>query len=164
MSGCSKPLLPEKWQPKYRGTLVYLRRADEVLLIQKLRGHGAGKVNAPGGRVEKDETVVQCARREVAEEIRIEIQDPNLLGFLRFQDLVNGFSLQGFVFTARQFSGEPQETNEAIPFWCKVSEIPYERMWEDDRLWLPHILEEKTVCGDFLFSDDVLNDWYVNVN
>ena len=45
-------LLPDDWSPKEIGTLVYVADGDRILLIEKLRGHGAGLINAPGGRLE----------------------------------------------------------------------------------------------------------------
>ena len=42
------PCIPRDWEPKERATLVYLARGDSVLLIRKLRGHGAGKSQRPG--------------------------------------------------------------------------------------------------------------------
>ena len=29
-------------------------------------------------------------------------------------------------------------------------------MWEDDRLWLPLLLQKKTFTGRFLFDDDTM--------
>ncbi|MCK4515377.1 MAG: NUDIX hydrolase, partial [Spirochaetaceae bacterium] len=60
------------------------------------------------------------------------------------------------VFTTESYSGEMMETDEARPFWCKRSEIPYHRMWADDRIWLPKVLAGQYVHGQFLFDDDVL--------
>ena len=50
-------LLPDDWSPKEIGTLVYVADGDRILLIEKLRGHGAGLINAPGGRLERGETI-----------------------------------------------------------------------------------------------------------
>jgi len=43
-------------------------RGGEILLIRKKRGWG-GEDNGPGGRLEKGETAVESAVREVQEEL-----------------------------------------------------------------------------------------------
>ena len=52
------------WQPDLIGTLVFVLRNDEVLLIHKKTGHGRGKISAPGGKLEPGEQVAACAARE----------------------------------------------------------------------------------------------------
>ena len=44
------------WQPNMLSSLVFIVKDSEVLLIRKKTGLGAGKVNAPGGKIEADET------------------------------------------------------------------------------------------------------------
>ena len=48
----------ETWTPDERGVIVFIidREQKKVLLIHKKTGLGAGKINAPGGRIEKGET------------------------------------------------------------------------------------------------------------
>ena len=65
----------------------------------------------------------------------------------------------GYVFFAYSYSGELiDECEETKPFWCKVSELDYSRMWEDDILWLPPALEGKKFEGYFLFDGNTLLD------
>ncbi|HEY5036239.1 MAG TPA: NUDIX domain-containing protein, partial [Chthoniobacterales bacterium] len=52
------------WQPQQRANLCFIVRGDEVLLIRKKRGFGAGKINGPGGKVEPGETALGAALRE----------------------------------------------------------------------------------------------------
>ena len=147
---------PLEWQPKELGTLVYIFDGRRVLLIDKLRGHGAGKVNVPGGRVETGEDIEACAVRETREEVCVEVERLALRGFLRFHDTENGFDMTGYVFTTRSFAGVPTATAEADPFWCEVDAIPFDRMWEDDALWLPPILAGRSVRADLVFANDRL--------
>ncbi|MCY4658052.1 MAG: 8-oxo-dGTP diphosphatase [Gammaproteobacteria bacterium] len=147
--------LPKDWKPKWAATLVYILRGDEVLLIDKLRGHGEGKVNVPGGKIES-ETPEEGAIREVKEEVGLVVEDLNLVAKLRFHDFETDYRVLGYVFTTSQFSGDPRTTDEANPFWCPRQKIPYERMWEDDRLWLPVVLAGQYSDADLLFENDVL--------
>ncbi|MGC4066163.1 MAG: 8-oxo-dGTP diphosphatase [Polyangiaceae bacterium] len=143
----------EGFEPIDRATLVFVFRGDEVLLIRKKRGLGAGKINGPGGRLEGCETPIECARREVVEELCITPTGLEERGELRF-NFVDGHSLHAIVFTASGHHGEPRETDEAIPLWCARDAIPYDEMWADDRLWFPHLLAGRRFRGSFLFDGD----------
>ncbi len=53
---------------KIEGTLCYLIRESQALLLQKARGFGKGKWNAPGGKLTQGESPEACVKREVLEE------------------------------------------------------------------------------------------------
>jgi 8-oxo-dGTP diphosphatase len=143
----------DHWVPKERATLLFIRRDGKLLLIHKKRGLGAGKINGPGGRVDPGETPRQAAIREVQEELRITPTGVKKAGELLFQ-FTNGHSIHGYVYTATGYVGRPTETHEAKPIWISVLEIPYHRMWADDRIWLPLLLAGKRFRGRFLFRGD----------
>ena len=113
---------------------------------RKKTGHGKGKVNAPGGKWELGETLLDCARREMREETGIEAEPPGCAAELRFVER-SGPQWLGYVFVARDFSGNMAETPEARPFWCPLNGIPYERMWADDAIWLPRVLRHQLLTG-----------------
>lgn len=145
------------WTPEERATLIFVVRDGEVLLIHKKRGIGAGKINGPGGRLDPGETPLECAVREVQEELCVTPTGLRESGELRFQ-FVDGYSMLVYVYRGSDIEGEPQETDEASPIWTPLSGIPYDRMWRDDRYWMPLLLEEIYFEGDFLFDDDRLLD------
>jgi len=145
----------DRFRPDDVATLCFVRDRDRVLLIEKLRGHGAGKVNAPGGKVERAESAAACACRETREEVGMEPQDVRCVAELRFQD-TNGYAMRGFAFIAERARGAPRQTAEAVPFWCAVDALPFARMWEDDRLWLPRVLDGEAIIGEFLFDRERL--------
>jgi 8-oxo-dGTP diphosphatase len=145
----------ERWEPRQRATLLFVVRRDEILLIHKKRGLGAGKINGPGGRLEPGETPLACAIREVEEELCVTPEGVEERGELRFQ-FTDGLSMHGTVFTASDCRGEPRETPEARPIWTPLDRIPYDDMWEDDRLWLPQLIEGRRFAGRFLFEGDRL--------
>ncbi len=141
------------WTPTERAVLCFVRKKDEVMLIHKKRGLGAGKINAPGGRLEPEETPAQGAVRETLEETGILPINPRLMGDLSFQ-FTDGYSLYAKIFVAWIFKGKMQETPEADPFWCKINNIPFKKMWEDDAYWLPNILKGRFISGKFIFDDE----------
>lgn len=143
------------WRPVQRATLLFVVRDGAALLIHKKRGLGAGKINGPGGRIDPGETPLQCAVREVQEELCVTPAGVTPEGQLFFQ-FADGFSLHGYVFRATGCEGTPRETGEAIPLWCPLADIPYERMWADDHVWLPHLLAGRKFVGRFLFDGDTM--------
>lgn len=132
-----------------RATLLFVIRGGRILLIDKKRGHGAGNFNGPGGKLDPGETPRQCAIREVHEELCIEVPEPSFVGELRFQE-TDGSRIHGFVFRAGRYRGTPRETDEAVPHWFDVDSIPFERMWLDDRMWLPWIVTGASFRAAFL--------------
>lgn len=146
------------WQADDVATLVYVIRDERMLLMRKLRGLGAGKINAPGGKLDPGETLEQCARRETHEELRIRVGELDYCGDNRFQ-FTDGYKLHAHVFRATDFSGEPSATEEAIPHWFDLDSIPYGEMWEDDYLWVPRVIRGESFRGRWLFDGDRMLDY-----
>lgn len=127
---------------------------EEVLLIRKKRGLGAGKINGPGGKTDPGETSVQCAIRETQEELGVTAKNPIHHGELWFQ-FVDGLALYVDVYRATVWEGDAIETDEAVPLWTSLKTLPFDEMWADDRYWLAELLiEKKHFIGKFLFDDD----------
>ena len=145
------------WEAEDPATLVYVVEGKSVLLIRKKRGLGAGKINAPGGRVEPGESLEECAIREVQEELRVTPLELELIGDNRFQ-FVDGYSLHAHVYRANGYTGTPTETAEAVPYWFDLDELPYDEMWEDDRLWVPYIFEGTRFTARYIFDGDRMLD------
>jgi len=145
------------WEPQQRATLLFVIEGGHVLLIHKKRGLGAGNINGPGGRLEPGETPLLAAVREVQEELCITPRDIERSGELFFQ-FVDGLSIHCTVFRAAARDGDPQETDEAVPLWTDLDKIPYNRMWADDRYWIPLMLARTPFTGWFLFDEDRMLD------
>jgi 8-oxo-dGTP diphosphatase len=141
------------WSAKERAVLCFIIREHDIMLIHKKTGLGAGKINAPGGRIEPGETALQAAVRECREETGLTPHRPKEAGALHFQ-FTDGYSLHGTVFRTAACSGTPAETEEAVPFWCPLDSIPFARMWSDDELWFPHLLSGRYFTGFFVFDGD----------
>jgi len=150
------------WTPKERATLCFIITDGRVLLIRKKRGLGAGKINAPGGKIEPGESPIDCAVRETREEVCVEALDAREHGELFFQ-FTDGYSLHCHVFRASGCLGEPQETNEALPLWTACEAVPYHDMWSDDEKWLPLLLAGKFFRGWFDFDSDQMLSCRVEV-
>ena len=152
----------DTWEPQEVATLMFVHRNDQVLLIHKKRGLGAGKINGPGGRIEPGETPMECAVRETEEELLITPKNVRAAGELFFhaEDMPR---IHGYVFAATDYSGTPTETDEAIPLWAPIDQLPFPEMWEDDELWLPHVLAGRTIRGWFTFEGERIVDYRLEV-
>lgn len=146
---------PETWTPNMVANLVFLTLGDEVLLIHKKTGLGAGKINGPGGKLEAGETALEAAIREVQEELHITPHALEEMGVLHF-DFVDGLKLHCTVFRGSGFEGTPTETREAKPEWFPIDELPLDRMWADDRHWLPQMLSGKRFQAWFRFDGETM--------
>jgi len=135
-------------------TLTFLVRDNEVLLAQKKRGFGEGRWNGAGGKVEPPESILDAMVRECQEEIGVTPLRYRKVGELAFDAYHKGEKLDLLVHTylCEVWEGEPTESEEMNPKWFKTSDIPYDDMWQDDKFWLPQVLEGKKVTGIFTFD------------
>lgn len=135
-------------------TLCLVIRDGRMLLGMKKRGFGAGKWNGFGGKLTDGESAETAARRELFEEALISAQDLEPAGDLLFHFDNSPDALAVHLFRVTRFLSEPTETDEMRPAWFSIAEIPYDRMWADDRHWLPLVLRGETVTGVFRFADE----------
>ena len=143
----------EAWVPDETAVLCFIRNDNDVMLIRKKTGLGAGKINAPGGRIEPGESAETAAIRETIEETEVTPTELECRVYLSFI-FTNGYSLYVTVFFASAFSGTPMETREAAPFWCDITNLPFEKMWEDDREWLPRAITGELLDARFIFDGE----------
>ena len=114
----------------------------------KKRGFGVGLYNGVGGKVEPSETVRDCAIRECQEEIGVTPKDIRLVGRLDFTDGDDpNIHFDMFIYECWEWDGEPHETEEMRPEWRTTDDIPFDDMWPDDQIWLPHFLARSPFEG-----------------
>ena len=137
--------------------LVKGEPVKEILLGFKKMGFGAGKYVGIGGTVEVGETVRQTAVRELNEEVSLTIREKDLKKAARISftfPAKREWDRVVYVFLARTWDGEPQESQEVKPAWFSRDKIPYENMWADSAHWLPLLLEGKVITAGFTFNED----------
>jgi 8-oxo-dGTP diphosphatase len=144
-----------RWQPTEYANLCFVMRDGQILLIRKKRGLGGGKINGPGGRIEKGETALDSAIRETQEEIGVTPLGLEHIGELFFHFL-DGYKLHVAVFAANGCEGRLRETDEATPLWTDLDKIPYHEMWQDDPHWLPLLVARRKFRGYFMFDVEQL--------
>ncbi len=135
-------------------TLLFLLKDNDILLAMKKRGFGVGRWNGVGGKIEPGETIEQAAARECFEEIGINPGALEKVAYLTFTFPDGTTDVLTHVFTTREWKGAPTESEEMAPQWFARDTIPYDTMWQDDKLWLPHVLDGKKVVATFAFDED----------
>ncbi len=124
-----------------RANLLYVIKENKVLLIYKKKGHGKGLFNGIGGRIKKGEDIKESVIREAKEEVNIKVKDVIFCGKINFDDEKGKWEV--YVYKANNFEGEPKETKECKPIWFEIDKIPYDKMWPDDKYWLPLVFKNK---------------------
>lgn len=149
----STPPIPATTRPDdvQHATICYPVVDGDVICIRKKRGLGAGVVNGPGGKVEDGESPRACARRETREEIGVQVAGLRKRGEFSFY-LGADPEMQIHVFVADDVTGDPVETPEAAPLRVSVPDLPVDRMWESDRLWVPRVLAGERFVGTIQFD------------
>lgn len=133
-------------------TVTYLFKDGKVLLQKKAPGRfGEGKWNGPGGKIEKWEPPAISAIREVREETGLEVKNIVPAGLLIFNE-EGGKEFAVHVFTTEHFEGEIKASDEGELKWFSIDRLPFEEMWEDDKIWVPSVLKKEPFKGTFLFS------------
>jgi 8-oxo-dGTP pyrophosphatase MutT (NUDIX family) len=139
-------------------TLCYLRRENRGLLQRKAQGlFGEGRWNAPGGKMLRWELPERAAAREMYEETALRVSGLHFGGILNFY-LGESKQLDQtvFLFVCSKSTGRMRRSSEGELRWFSVDAIPYRDMWEDDRVWLPLLLDGKGFEGNFYFSENYL--------
>ncbi|MFH1311036.1 MAG: 8-oxo-dGTP diphosphatase [Nanoarchaeota archaeon] len=133
-------------------TVAIVQRNPRILLGMKKKRFGKGKYNGFGGGVKKGEKETEAVIRECEEEVNIEIINPEKMGEILFKFQSQEQNHLVYFFRARRYLGTPKESEEMIPQWFNINKIPYNQMWEDDKYWLPKLLNGQKFKGDFLFN------------
>ena len=142
-----------------QSTLCLLIRDGKILLAMKKRGFGVGKWNGVGGKVEKGEEIIDAVVRETKEEIGVLALNPEKVGVMHFVfPYKPEWDQDVHLFLVKDWQGEPEESEEMIPQWFSFSEIPYEKMWDDDKFWLPRVLRGEKLEADFIFKEGEIID------
>jgi len=160
----------DKTTEKHYSLIVVQEPCQQRLLVGlKHRGFGVGLYNSFGGKVEPGETPLDSACRELAEETGIVVTTHPLqtVGTLRFTfaDSTTEMVVHLFCLTVQcNDTNNKKKTNqsnaadttdsflfdldpttisgcdEITPQWFTYRDLPLDRMFADDSLWLPRLL------------------------
>lgn len=137
-------------------TICFLVKGDGksklVCLAEKKRGFRVGKINGFGGKIENGETLEECALRETREESGVIPKSIAKYAEIYFYD--PGLTHECHVYVITDWEGDPAETEEMLPAWYPVEQIPFERMGQADPLWIPPVLQGHKVVANFHYDEN----------
>ncbi|KAG5716182.1 7,8-dihydro-8-oxoguanine triphosphatase [Termitomyces sp. T112] len=159
-------------------TNAFIIHKNKILLGYKKRGFGKNMYNGFGGKVELGETSQQAALRELEEEAGITAPLQHA-GTLLFTTGAEEAAYHIEVYRADEYTGDVTETDEMRPEWFSLPltdskgsnatednlpTIPFEKMWEDDRHWMPLLISRTKFAGraDFKREGDsyTMHKWW----
>jgi 8-oxo-dGTP diphosphatase len=149
-------------------TLGYVLSADrkQVLLVHRnarADDQHLGKYNGLGGKMDPNEDVVECMRREIREEANIECTSMILRGTISWPGFgKNGEDWLGFIFIIDGYTGTPPSANEEGALeWVDVDRIMDLPMWDGDRHFLPLVFDndERAFHGVMPYRDGKMVSW-----
>lgn len=115
--------------PEHIGCCVIVQNTLGEILLAERKGpaYGAGLFGLPGGRVEGDESLESCVRRELAEEVGLIAKQVKYLGVVR--EWQQNHSFIHFCFVCRTWDGIPvtKEPDKAGEWsWFATHALPVE--------------------------------------
>jgi ADP-ribose pyrophosphatase YjhB (NUDIX family) len=112
--------------PERRGRILLMRRAIEPRY---------GTWTFPGGFLEMDESVEECAIRETLEETGLTVRLDGLVGIYS-RPAPQGPGIVSIVFRGRALKGRPQPGREALETrWFDPVDTPWEELAYDTNRW-----------------------------
>ena len=163
------------------GTLAYLwdTVSDRVLMVRRIARSDDdhfGKVNGVGGKLEADEGISDSLRREVREEIGVELTDFALRGTITWTNFgPKREEWLGFIFLVTGWDGQPPAENvEGTLEWIERSRLlaacsddSEQRaaaglpMWEGDRHFVPLVFDDdhRAFHGTMPYDGDRPKSW-----
>lgn len=94
---------------------------NEILTIDRIKSWNG--ITFPGGHLEPDESVLDCARREVLEETGIRIKGLSLNGLIHWVNQDNGERYLVYCIRAKACGGSLKDSEEGPAAWLTLEEL-----------------------------------------
>jgi len=105
--------------------IITLNNEGKVLLGERKNSYKAGFFGMPGGRVEREEPLIDACKREMMEETGLVIDDIRFVGVVREKQ--EGYTFIHFGFTVEGISQTPQniEPDKCLGWeWMDIDNLP----------------------------------------
>jgi ADP-ribose pyrophosphatase YjhB (NUDIX family) len=144
--------------------LCLLKKDGMLWLGQKKQGFGQGKFNGFGGKQKEGETIEQTAVRELTEETSVVPTNMHKAAEMTYRfEHEPSWNQVVHVYIVTDWTGTPTESEEMTCEKFPVASIPYDKMWDNDKHWLPQVLDGKKVKGAFIHTDKTTVDAKIDV-
>ena len=116
------------------------------------------KVNSAGWKKEAQETITECALRELQQEFGIITSASSLVeaGIVRFHfETKKEWDNECHVYKIMNYAGKYKDSDEMKELqYFDVNDLPWNKMRESDKTWLPKMLKWEMLNEDFYHSDE----------
>jgi 8-oxo-dGTP diphosphatase len=105
--------------------IVLDKDKKQVLLGRRLNAYRSGLYGMPGGRLDLEESLVDCVKRELLEETGMKAKSVEYVGVVR--ELQGDYNFIHIVYLCTDYSGKPQlvEPNKSEEWkWFKLDNLP----------------------------------------
>ncbi len=130
------------------GSLGYILSKDQssVLMVHRIFNNDddhLGKYNGLGGKMDPDEDIATCMKREIFEEAGLIVKAMTLRGTINWTGFgKNQEDWLGFIFLITDFEGTAFEHSPEGPLeWVPKENLFSLPMWEGDRYFLPLVFD-----------------------
>ena len=120
-------------------TVCYIENDGAYLMLHRIKkeaDENKDKWIGIGGKLEAGETPFECVRREVYEEVGLNLDSIRYAGFITFVSDIYGTEYM-HLFHSQSFSGIMREDcEEGVPSWVKKEDVENLPIWEGDKIFL----------------------------
>jgi mutator protein MutT len=129
---------------KPTASAIIINDNNEVLVVKRAYEPGVGKYDFPGGFLEYGESPQDGAKREIQEELNVEIEVLDFVGiYMDYYDTV-GESTINIYYLARIKSGDPVASSDIDSFeWFAKDQLPTDFAFQNNKDALVDFLKQK---------------------
>ncbi|HSM23553.1 MAG TPA: NUDIX domain-containing protein [Anaerolineaceae bacterium] len=157
MSKKDQKIIPNRYHVVPR-TLIFILHDEEILLLKGAENKKiwAGYYNGVGGHIERGESVIDAAKRELLEETGINT-DLKLKSII-FIDVEENLGINLFVFVGQIMNNQIESGPEGELEWVNLSAIKNYPLVEDLYELIPKILSQgdKILYGNYSYHKEKL--------
>ncbi|BBE31978.1 hypothetical protein OSSY52_21190 [Tepiditoga spiralis] len=135
---------------------------DEVLMLERIKEPFFGKLVAPGGKVEKNESIEQAAKREYFEETGVKLDNLELK-LITVETGPEYYNWILFIFKSTIKKFTPKYCNEGVLKWIKKENLKKENLSNIDKKIIPYIFEKNGIFFIEIEYDKDKNDKILNI-
>jgi len=146
--------------------LCYVEHEGLVLMLHRHKEPNLGQWTAPGGKMEWDESPLECVVREMREETGLKVEQPELRGIITEVSPTEHYQWLMFVYVARQFSGRVGSCKEGTLAWVPIEKVLELPVPQADAIFFPKIMSNGPVYqAKFTYDEQLrLVKWEEAIN